>query len=89
MRTTLSVIRPDTLVEGRRYLLRIHQEVVSEYSLVPVIFYQYDPCPAIVIVLDDSGQKVRILRDDLYADSCDSQNGTRQSKQNNTTWNNS
>jgi len=69
MKTLISKIHPDTLVEGRRYLLRIRQTVVPGCALVPVVFYRYDSCPAIVIVMDDSGQKVRIPRDDLYTKS--------------------
>ncbi len=66
MKMLISVIRPDTLVEGRSYLLQIHHDVALESSWVPVIFCQCDPCPAMVIVGDREGRRWRCSREDIY-----------------------
>jgi hypothetical protein len=89
VKSAISVISPDTLVEGRRYLLNVHPEIVPGCALVPVVFYRYDACPATVVVVYGSGQKARVPRSDLYVDPFDSQNVAGLSKQVDAPWNGS
>ncbi len=59
-------IRPATLVEGSRYLLRRKSESRRGVSWEPVCFVSYTPCPAVVIVATRSGEKIRIAREELF-----------------------
>ena len=61
------IVRPDTLENGSRYLLRVRHENGTRPAYVPVMFVRYDPCPAIVVVNDGDGRLLRIARRDLFA----------------------
>lgn len=61
------IVRPDTLDNGGRYLLRVRQENGRRPAYMPVTFVRYDACPAIVVVNDGDGKLLRIARGDLYA----------------------
>jgi len=65
MKTLLSVIRPDTLVEGRKYLLRTRGHASREVSCVPVVFVGYCPCSAMVCI-DDRVSRRCCSRDDIF-----------------------
>ncbi len=71
-----NLFHPDTLVVGEHYLFMDRCDVGARLVSLDVQFIAYTSCPAIVIVLDGSGQKVRVLRDDLYAYPRSSQHGT-------------
>jgi len=58
--------RPATLVEGSRYLLRLKAESCGEISWETVGFVSYTPCPAVVIVAMESGEKIRVDREELF-----------------------
>lgn len=60
------IVRPDTLENGGRYLLRVRQENGHRPVYVRVTFVRYDACPAIVVVNDGDGRLPRIAREDLY-----------------------
>ena len=68
-----ALMHPNTLVEGKHYVYMDRYDVEASPLLLDVKFVAYTPCPAIVVVLNGSGQKVRILRDDLYTKSYSSQ----------------
>ena len=59
-------IRPETLEEGSRYLLRLKSEDCGDVSWEMVGFVSYTPCPAIVIVATGSGETIRIAREELF-----------------------
>jgi len=63
----LILLHPDTLIVGEHYLHVDRCDGEARLVLLDVQFVAYTSCPAIVVVLDGSGEKVRILRDDLYA----------------------
>jgi len=67
---------PDTLTVGEHYIYVDRCDVGARLVSLDVQFVAYTACPAIVIVLDGSGQKVRILRDDLYVYPRSSQHGS-------------
>ena len=60
------IVRPDTLENGCRYLLRVRQENGHRPIYAPVTFVRYDACPAIVVVNDGDGRLLRVAREDLY-----------------------
>ena len=60
------IVRPDTLENGTRYLLRVRQANGRRPAYVPVTFVRYDSCPAIVVVNDGEGRFLRVVREDLY-----------------------
>ena len=60
-----NLIRPATLVEGSRYLLR-SMSGSRGVSWEPVGFVSYTPCPAVVIVATGAGEKIRISREELF-----------------------
>jgi hypothetical protein len=65
MKTLLSVTRPPTLEEGRKYLLRTHLNGNNEVVCVPVIFLGYCSCPAMVCVEDGAIRRF-CPRDDIF-----------------------
>lgn len=71
-----NLFHPDTLVVGEYYLFVDKCDVRARPVSLDVQFVAYTACPAIVIVLDGSGEKARILRDDLYAYPRSSQHGS-------------
>jgi hypothetical protein len=58
--------RPETLVEGKRYLWQENARSASGQSFHRVTFISYYPCPAFVIVLDEEGRKRRCLREEIF-----------------------
>ena len=66
MKTLLSVTRPPTLEEGRKYLLRTYRSDITEVTCVPVNFLGYCPYPAMVFV-DDGANRRCCPRDDIFA----------------------
>ena len=66
METMLELVRPDTYIEGRDYLWLERRENGSHQPLVLVKFLKYDSCPVFVIVLKESGQRIRCLREELF-----------------------
>lgn len=63
MHISIAEKRPATFVKGGQYLWR--STLPSQETKV-VRFIGYDPCPAFIIVLDSSGQKMRCPRDDVF-----------------------
>ncbi|MDX1435409.1 MAG: hypothetical protein R3335_01265 [Anaerolineales bacterium] len=61
------LIRPTTLKDGGRYLLREQLWECRRSAYRPVKFVQYDPCPAYVVVEDQCGRKRRCLREDIWS----------------------
>jgi len=66
MKTLLSVTRPSTLEEGRKYLLRTYRNDNNEVVCLPVIFIGYCPCPAMVYVEDGAIRRC-CPRDDIFS----------------------
>ena len=60
-----SLFRPDTLKEGTIYLWV--SPCQPPLTRVPVSFISYCPCPAMVIVADREGEKLRIPRDEIFS----------------------
>jgi hypothetical protein len=60
------LIRPHTLEEGKQYLLVENQDGNNDIFLTTVKFVSYTACPAIVIITDGAGRRIRCLRDDLF-----------------------
>lgn len=56
--------RPQTLVKGELYLY-LNVQQTEEQAVAAVRFVAYTTCPAIVVVSNGSGQKVRCPRDGL------------------------
>ena len=71
-----NLFHPATLVVGEHYLFVDRYDVGARLVFLDVQLVAYTACPAIVIVLDSSGEKMRILREDLYAYPGSSQYGT-------------
>ena len=65
MNDNLSATRPDTLIKGHTYLLRVSGNNGSAATYSPVEFISYDTCPAMVIVRNTTGQRFRCPREDL------------------------
>jgi hypothetical protein len=66
MRFIRVIVRPPTYTKGRSYLLRLRQGNGKAPEYVPVIFVEYEPCPAVVCVSDEDGKLWRIPREDLF-----------------------
>ena len=66
MSTQRPYLRPQTLVEGQRYSLLDRSQEGDRAFCAEVMFVAYTSCPAFVIISNDSGHKVRCLREDLY-----------------------
>ena len=67
--------RPETLVEGKRYLWQENTRSANGGSFQRVTFVSYYPCPAFVIVLNEEGRKRRCLREELFTPESTSQDG--------------
>ena len=65
--------RPETLVEGQRYLWQENAGSANGGSFQRVTFVSYYPCPAFVVVLDEEGRKRRCLREEIYTAESTSQ----------------
>ena len=64
--TIFQFIRPHSLERGKVYLFR-ERELDGERRIPSIVkFVTHDPCPAIVIIRDFSGRKLRCLREDLF-----------------------
>ena len=66
MRFIRVIARPSTFEKGRSYLLRLRLGNCETPEYVPVIFLEYEPCPAVVSVSDGEGKLWRIPREDLF-----------------------
>ncbi len=62
-------MRPFTLVEGNTYLLRMQGSASPEATYFPVVFVNFDSCPAMVIVKNSEGHRFRCTRADLFSPS--------------------
>lgn len=60
------LIRPGTLIQGNLYLhsISIADDKGGDNSMIR--FISYTACPAMVIILDSNGNKIRCARDDLF-----------------------
>jgi hypothetical protein len=65
--------RPETLVEGQRYLWQENAGSANGGSFQRVTFVSYYPCSAFVIVLDEEGRKRRCLREEIFTPETTSQ----------------
>ena len=59
-------VRPESLVEGKEYFLKISQDGRSIPVYTQVTFIELTACPAVVIVQDGRKEKYRCNRDDLF-----------------------
>jgi hypothetical protein len=66
METTFCLLRPGTLGVGQEYLRVERWDGWTGASRTPVIFASYTACPAMVVVCDRAGRRVRCLRDELF-----------------------
>jgi hypothetical protein len=64
MITPKAFCHPETLVEGARYLLL--DATGGEPACEVVTLLAYDPCPALVILIDEQGHRRRWPRQDLF-----------------------
>ena len=72
------LLRPSTLIDGSEYILREPRVYDARhdarhdaghragFTLTPVKFIKYDPCPAFAIIQAGTGQRMRCCRDDLF-----------------------
>jgi len=72
----LILLHPDTLVVGEHYIHLNRCGAEAGLVFLDVQFVAYTACPALVVVLDGSGQKARVLRDELYAYPLSSRHGS-------------
>ena len=71
------LLRPSTLIDGGEYILRERPAYDGRhdaghhagFTLTPVKFLKYDPCPAFAIIQARTGQRMRCCRDDLFIDA--------------------
>ena len=66
MKPILAIIRPETLDNGGKYLLRTRHNTGHDPDYIPVRFVGYDPCPAWVVVRDGDGNLLRIPHEDVF-----------------------
>jgi hypothetical protein len=66
MQASDALSRPETLVEGGRYLRREDTRPGLEPILHGVTFVSYCACPEFVIVQDEEGKKYRCLRKQIF-----------------------
>jgi hypothetical protein len=66
MQVTDALSRPETLVEGERYVRREDTRPGLEPNFHPVTFISYCACPEFVIVQDEEGKKYRCLRGEIF-----------------------
>jgi hypothetical protein len=59
-------LRPQTMVEGQRYSRMERGQEGDGATCTEVFFIAYTSCPAVVIISNGSGHKVRCLREDLF-----------------------
>lgn len=67
MRNIFLIIRPDTLKSDGTYYLRLHRDNTRLPEYYPVVFVDYDPCPAMILVKDFKGKIWRIPREDVFS----------------------
>ncbi len=67
LRAVSVLIRPPTLLAGKPYFLRVRQANGACPVYVPVWFFDYDPCPALVLIRGNDNHIWRAPRDDLFA----------------------
>lgn len=58
-------VRPRTLVEGQRYYT-LDCQLGGRAALTPVTFIAYTACPAVVIVANSCGIRLRCPREELF-----------------------
>jgi len=58
--------RPKILVNRKIYFHRDKSRIDIHQGSSMVVFLSYTACPAFVIIQDESGQKIRCPRDDLF-----------------------
>lgn len=63
------LIRPETLSAGKEYWRSEPPDGKEMQPPIRVIFASYTACPAVVVVIDGVGKRVRCLRDDLLLSS--------------------
>ncbi len=63
---SIQFIRPYSLIGGKDYFYREGELYGTRITTSIVKFVAYDPCPAIVIIIDPSGRKIRCQRDNLF-----------------------
>ncbi|HZD55244.1 MAG TPA: hypothetical protein VE136_00865 [Anaerolineales bacterium] len=66
MQAADTLSRPETLVEGGRYIRKEDTRPGLEPILHPVTFISYCACPEFVIVQDEEGRKYRCLRKQIF-----------------------
>jgi hypothetical protein len=67
MTRVIQLIRPLQLEEGEEYTrVEIKRNPPNRPVLHRVKFVTHDPSPAMVIVLDSSGKKIRCPRDEIF-----------------------
>jgi hypothetical protein len=58
--------RPGTLEQGKLYLHSVYKSDDNGGNVSLIRFSSYTACPAIVIIIDRKGKKIRCARDDLF-----------------------
>jgi hypothetical protein len=66
MLTETQLVRPQTLQEGNHYLLVQPSPVEGAPASQAVLFVGYCPCPALVLVETETGEKMRCEREKLF-----------------------
>lgn len=62
----MNLNRPQTFNQGQFYLYRENLLEGARQARTAVIFISYTACPAFVIIRENSGNKKRCSRDDLF-----------------------
>jgi hypothetical protein len=68
MKRKQNLFRPVTLETGATYMYKDFLPRDRKIAWVPVRFVSYSPCAGIVIVVNGSGSKLRVKREDLFCD---------------------
>jgi hypothetical protein len=67
MSQLVQLIRPLKLEEGEEYIrVEVRRKPPLRPEMHKVKFVTHDPSPAMVIVLDGSGKRIRIAREELF-----------------------
>ena len=66
MIVNIEFTRPDSFDNGKKYLFRERNYDGERRSIETVKFVDYTPCPAIVIIRIENGNRQRCLREDLF-----------------------
>ena len=66
MTTRHSDLCPQTLVEGQRYSRIERGQDGDRATYTEVMFIAYTSCPAVVIVSNGSGKRLRCMREELF-----------------------